>query len=242
MKSENILIIDDDQELRKLLHRLLEKHGFNVIEAEDGTAIFDILQKNNIDLILLDIMLEKEDGFIVCRKLREKSSIPIIMITAMDDAADRVVGLELGADDYITKPFYPREVVARIKSVLRRCNQTTETLPIETSKEIKICFAGWTLLPQQRRLFSASNVEVSLSAGEYVLLEVFLNRPNCVLTREQLLDHMHGENFDIFDRSVDVQISRLRKRIEPNPKNPTLIKTVRSGGYMFDAEVQELSI
>lgn len=236
MNKEKILIVDDDQEIRYLLRELLEKHHFAAFEAENGTQAFHIFSTEKPDLILLDIMLDGEDGLTICRELREKSSVPIIMISAMDDAADRVVGLEFGADDYIAKPFYPREVLARIKSVLRR----SQSAAIKTNREDpKINFSGWTLLPKQRRLFSPENVEVMLSTGEYILLEVFLKNPNCVLTRDQLLDYMHGAQFEIFDRSIDVQISRLRKRIEVNPRNPQLIKTVRSGGYLFASEVQE---
>lgn len=238
----HILIIDDDAEFRKLLSDLLNKHGFFVIETDDSSTIPTILQQTKINLILLDIMLDGDDGLTICRKLREKSSIPIIMITAMGEAIDRVVGLELGADDYITKPFYPREVVARIKAVLRRENNSLITNDANTF-DVKIYFDGWTLLLKQRRLFSPDNVEVSLSAGEYILLEIFLEYPNRSLSRDQLLDYMHHEHVtEIYDRSIDVQVSRLRKRIEINPRNPKLIKTVRGNGYMFCATIEKIAI
>jgi two-component system, OmpR family, response regulator len=235
--SKTILIVDDDSEIRHLSRDLLEKNHFRVHEAENSEQIFHSLQTKAIDLILLDVMLDGEDGFVICRKLREISTVPIIMVTALGEAADRVIGLEYGADDYIVKPFYPREMIARIRSVLRRSHLSANS----TSKtETKICFAGWTLLPAQRRLFSPDNVEVSLSAREYALLEFFLKNANRILTRDQLLNDLHGDQLDIFDRTIDVQVSRLRKRIEINPRQPQLIKTVRSGGYLFTADVQEL--
>lgn len=238
----HILIIDDDTEFRKLLSDLLNTHGFAVTETSDGSNIQSIIQQEKTDLILLDIMLDGDDGLMVCRKLREKSSIPIIMITAMGEAIDRVVGLELGADDYIAKPFYPREVIARIKAVLRRERDSLKINHV-TEDDVKMCFNGWTLLLKQRRLFSPDNVEVSLSTGEYVLLEIFIKHPNRPLNRDQLLDYMHREHItDIYDRSIDVQVSRLRKRIEINTKKPKLIKTVRGNGYMFSAAIQKIIV
>lgn len=238
MINQKILIVDDDSEIRHLLRDFLEKHAFQIYEAENNVEVFDILKAETIDLILLDIMLDGEDGLVICRKIRETMNVPVIMITALGDAADRVIGLEYGADDYIVKPFYPREVVARIKSVLRRSQSHEMIKP--SQDEIKIYFSGWTLLSQQRRLFSPDNIEIPLSAREYILLEFFLKNPNRILTRDQLLNYMHGEQLEIFDRSIDVQVSRLRKRIEINSRQPQLIKTVRSGGYLFASEVQKV--
>lgn len=237
----HILIVDDDAEFCKLLSALLNNHGFSVTETNDSSNINIILRQQNINLILLDVMLNGDDGLAICRTLRHTTSIPIIMLTAMGEAIDRVIGLEVGADDYIAKPFYPRELIARIKAVLRRERNSLNVNHANTT-EVKISFAGWVLLSEQRRLFSPDNVEVSLSTGEYVLLEIFLKHPNRALSRDQLLDYMHYDNnTEIYDRSIDVQISRLRKRIETNPKNPKLIKTIRGNGYMFSATIEKTS-
>ncbi|CAN5295438.1 response regulator [soil metagenome] len=233
--SKHILIVDDDAEIRTLLAALLDKHGFKTSSANNGAAMLQILAEEKIDLILLDILMAGDDGLTLCKKLRESSTIPIIMISAIGDAVDRVLGLEFGADDYIAKPFYPREVVARIKTLLRRCEEAA-TIP---KHEPTIRFSGWILYPHNRRLLDANNVEVSLSVGEYVLLDSLLKHANRILNRDQLLSYIHTyHDQEVFDRSIDVQICRLRKRIESNPKQPILIKTVRGGGYMLAAQVE----
>ncbi len=238
-ESTHILVVDDDAEIRELLRGLLEKHQYTVSVAANGTEMFDALKDNTINLILLDVMMPGEDGLVLCKKLRETSNIPVIMVTAMGDAVDCVLGLEIGADDYVGKPFHSRELIARIKAILRRREEKATQSPIsilQSNCELK--FAGWRLNKNTRQLLSPDEVEVSLSNSEYNLLLTFLENPNQVLSRDQLLDNMHS-NYDIqhFDRSIDVQVSRLRQRIEENPKHPDFIKTVRGGGYLFSTDV-----
>ncbi len=232
--NQHILIVDDDIEIQKLLSRLLQRNGFLVTAVSTGTEMQSTLSQETISLILLDVMMEHDNGLSLCKTMRAKSSIPIIIISALGKPSDRVLGLELGADDYISKPFYPQEIIARIESVLRRHKQ----INVINKANRALQFSGWTLYPEQHRLFSPENVEVSLSAGEYVLLEVFVKNPMRVLSREQLLDYLHQQyQSEVFDRSIDVQISRLRKRIETNPHTPELIKTVRGKGYQLYSEV-----
>jgi two-component system OmpR family response regulator len=240
--TNTILIVDDDAEIRDLLRTLLSKHGFVVFEAENGKEMFRIMKQKSIDIILLDIMLEDSDGIEICKQIRKNSSIPLIMISAMSEPTDRVLGLEFGADDYITKPFYSREVVARIKSLLRRMNPSSQEEKIQhTQKAIR--FAGWTLYRDSRRLFDPNMVEVSLSVGEYILLEALIENARKIITRDQLLSYIHTyHEQEVFDRSIDVQICRLRKRVENNAKNPTLIKTVRGEGYILDATIEKVMI
>ena len=234
----HILVVDDDKEIRDLLGKFLSQYNFQVALAQDGKEMFTILNDKAIDLIILDVMLPGEDGFGLCRKLRSQYATPIIMLTAVSEDTDRIVGLELGADDYISKPFNPRELLARIKAILRRMQERQQNEKIDTEKLQKHSFSGWVLNEGTRRLTDPNNVEVNLSAGEYELLLAFLYKPRRVLNRDQLMDFTKQREAMPFDRSIDVQISRLRHKIEVDPKEPELIKTVRGGGYMFTSEVK----
>jgi two-component system, OmpR family, response regulator len=230
-----ILIVDDDKEIRHLLLELLSKNNFTALECASSHKVLETLTKEKIDLILLDIMMAGDDGFTLCKKIRESSDVPIIMISAIDEPVEKVLALELGADDYITKPFYAREVISRIKTILRRCGNN---LKPERNSFIK--FAGWTLFPENRVLLNPSGVQTSLSVGEYALLESLLQHANRIVTRDQLLSSMHSySEHESFDRSVDVQICRLRKRLEFNPKNPGMIKTIRNIGYIFEVTTEK---
>ena len=233
--SEHILVVDDNQEICHLLSKFLSKDGYRVSTAADGRAMYKILDASKIDLIVLDLMLPGDDGLVLCRQLRAKSAVPIIMLTAKGDEIDRVIGLEMGADDYIAKPFSSRELLARIKAVLRR----SSSLPVseESLDSKRIGFAGWTLDTAKRDLVSADGIAVPLSTGEYDMLTAFLQHPQRVLSRDQLLDLVHGRAAETFDRSIDTQISRLRRKIEENPKAPKIIKTIWGGGYMFTSPV-----
>ncbi len=232
--APHILVVDDDREIRDLLARFLTKHGLRVSSARDGTEMNKVLDQASIDLVVLDLMLPGEDGLSLCRRLRANSSLPVIMLTAMGEDTDRIVGLEMGADDYLAKPFNPRELLARIKAVLRRFHAP---LAAEAPAGNEIRFDGWTLELGPRRLLSPSGDEVDLSTGEYELLLAFVTHARRVLTRDQLLDLARGRSAAPFDRSIDIQVMRLRRKIESNPKEPRLIKTVRGGGYIFAAEV-----
>ncbi len=234
--SPHILIVDDDREIRDLLGRFLQKHGCRVTTARDGREMRAALDDWSIDLIVLDLMLPGEDGLTLCRELRGRSAIPIIMLTAMGEETDRIVGLELGADDYLPKPFNPRELLARIKAVLRRARERAETLPAPDGQVAR--FAGWSLDLARRRLESPEGAVVSLTTGEFELLVAFIDHPQRVLSRDQLLDFTRGRSAAPFDRSVDIQVSRLRRKIEADSAAPELIKTVRSGGYMFTPPVE----
>ena len=234
MKPEpHILIVDDNREIRDLVSRFLVKEGYRTSTACDGKFMRKVLKDGNIDLIILDVMLPGEDGLALCRELRVESNIPIIMLTAKGEEIDRIVGLEMGADDYVAKPFSSRELLARIKAVLRRTQAITKENDLSTYYH----FSGWTLNTTKRELLSGDDVVVPLSTGEYNLLTVLLERPKRVLNRNQLLDMTRGRSYDAFDRSIDTQVSRLRRKIENDPKNPELIKTVWGGGYIFTPDV-----
>lgn len=233
--SAHLLVVDDDREIRDLLGRFLRRRGFRVTAARDGREMRQALDDWNIDLIILDLMLPGEDGLSLCRQLRANSGIPIIMLTARGEETERIVGLEMGADDYMPKPFNPHELLARIKAVLRRAGSASEQ---ERPNDGMVArFEGWELNIAQRRLVSPQGVTVELSTGEYDLLVAFVERPQRVLNRDQLLDLSRGRESIPFDRSIDVQVGRLRRKIEPSPKEPTLIKTVRGQGYMFTPAV-----
>lgn len=233
--APHILVVDDNREIRDLLTRLLTKDGLRVSTAPDGRAMRKVLGESRIDLIVLDLMLPGEDGLTLCRQLRAESAIPVIMLTAKGEEIDRVVGLEMGADDYVAKPFSSRELLARIKAVLRRA----QSLPADarSSEGANFRFAGWTLDMAKRELVSADGVIVPLSTGEYDLLLAFIRHPQRVLSRDQLLDLARGRAATVFDRSIDTQVSRLRRKIEGNPKDPEVIKTVWGGGYIFTPSV-----
>ena len=233
-QSPQILIVDDDPGIRSLLSDYLQSNGYRTSTAADGRAMKQALSTARIDLIVLDLMLPGEDGLVLCRNLRVSSDVPVIMLTARGDEMDRILGLEMGADDYLPKPFNPRELLARIKVVLKR----SRTMPtLDKSGHDLIRFAGWTLDPVARHLESEKGV-VPLSGAEYRLLEVLLAHPNRILSRDQLLDLTQGRDADPFDRSIDVLISRLRKRLGDDPKSPAIIKTVRGEGYVLSARVE----
>lgn len=232
--TKHILVVDDHNEIRDLLGRYLGQHGYQVSLAEGGETMRQVLARESIDLVVLDIMMPGEDGLSLCRYLRAQDGPPVIMLTAMSEEADTIVGLEMGADDYVSKPFSPRELLARIKAVLRRTETTT-------TKELSVTgqwqFKGWSLDIHQYQLTREDGLLVALSAAEFRLLKVFLEHARQVLSRDQLMDLTKGREALPFDRSIDNQISRLRKKIEQDPKNPTLIKTVWGGGYMFTEEL-----
>ncbi len=233
-KGPHILIVDDDPEIRSLLSDYLQVNGYRTSTAGDGRAMSQVLDRAGIDLIVLDLMLPGDDGLVLCRNLRVSSDIPVIMLTARGDEMDRILGLEMGADDYLPKPFNPRELLARIKVILKRSRMMPA--PERTGHD-PIHFAGWSLDPIARHLESEKGV-VPLSGAEYRLLEVLLTHPNRVLNRDQLLDLTQGRDADPFDRSIDVLVSRLRKRLGDDPKSPAIIKTVRGEGYILSARVQ----
>ena len=236
-RSQHLLVVDDDREIRDLVSRFLTRHGYRVIAARDGREMKQALADWSVDLIVLDLMLPGTDGLTLCRELRASSKIPVIMLTAMGEEIDRIVGLEMGADDYLPKPFNPRELLARIKAVLRRMEQ----LP-QASDEVRsnlIRFEDWEFDAAARVLKTADGVAVELTTGEFELLQIFLLHPQRVLSRDQILDMTRGRSAVPFDRSVDVQVGRLRRKIESNPANPLLIKTVRGGGYVFTPSVEQ---
>jgi len=236
-RKDHILVVDDDAEIRQLLKAYLETHGLRASTAADGKAMWDVLDKKTIDLIVLDLMLPGESGLSLCRRLCADSHIPVILLTALGEETDRIVGLEMGADDYLAKPFNPRELLARIHSVLRRARALPGSSE-QTKQKGRLHFANWTLDTVARHLISADNLVVPLSGGEYRLLTVFLDRPNRVLSRDQLLELVSGKEALPYDRSIDVQVGRLRKRLGDDSREPRLIKTVRSAGYVFTEKVQ----
>jgi two-component system OmpR family response regulator len=233
----HILVVDDEDDILSLLAAFFRKHAYPVTIAADGEAMFAALNAEPIDLIILDVMLRGEDGFSLCRRLRATSRIPVIMLTAMGDLTDRVVGLELGADDYLVKPFDARELLARIKAVLRRATEapaqprTTDTRPV-------LAFDGWMLDVARRELRSVDNTLMILSGAEFDLLLAFAEHAQRVLTRDQLLDLARGVSHAAYDRSIDVLVSRLRRKLETDPRSPATIRTVRNGGYIFTPAVR----
>jgi two-component system OmpR family response regulator len=234
--ASHILIVDDHHEIRELVSRALAKEGFRVSVAADGRAMRQVLADSRIDLILLDLMLPGEDGLSLCRSLRTQSNVPIIMLTAKGDEVDRVIGLEMGADDYLPKPFGSRELVARIRAVLRRSRESGAA-PGSAEQPKHYRFDRWRLGPGRRELVRDDGTVVPLSTGEYDLLIAFVERPQRVLSRDQLLDLARGRAATALDRSVDTQVSRLRRKLEDDPTNPSIIKTVWGGGYMFTPAV-----
>jgi two-component system OmpR family response regulator len=235
-RQDHILIVDDDAEIRSLLSEYLHKHGYRVATAANGRELHSAVNTVPPDLVVLDLMLPGEDGLELCRDLRTGSNMPIIMLTARGDETDRIVGLEMGADDYLPKPFSPRELLARIKSVLRRARSLPENLRQEEVSSFR--FAGWTLDVVTRNLTSPEGVSIALSGTEFRLLRIFLDHPNRVLTRDQLIDLMLSRDASPFDRAIDVQVSRLRHRLGEDAKEPAIIKTVRGQGYVFAAAVE----
>jgi two-component system OmpR family response regulator len=233
--TPHIAIVDDHKDIRELVGRYLGQHGCRVSAADSAATLRRLLQRSAPDLIVLDVMMPGEDGLSVCRYLRATSDLPVILLTAAAEETDRIIGLEMGADDYVTKPFNPRELLARIKAVLRRSNSLPPQRSANRNKAIR--FDRWTLDVGRRELVGADGVAVPLSTAEFRLLSVLLDRPGLVLTRDQLLDLTVGRAADVYDRSIDNQVSRLRKKIEMDPRTPALIKTHWGGGYSFTAEV-----
>lgn len=231
----HILIVDDDREISSLLAEYLEKNGYRTSTAEDGKAMRRTLDTARIDLIVLDLNLPGEDGLTLCRDLRSRSSIPIVMLTARGEPVDRILGLEMGADDYLAKPFEPRELFARIRSVLRRSQALPPDMQSNETKQMH--FAGWTMDFTARHLINPDGVVVALSGAEYRLLKIFLDHANRVLSRDQLLNLTHGRDADPFDRSIDLQISRLRQKLGEDARSPQIIKTVRNEGYVLATPV-----
>jgi two-component system phosphate regulon response regulator OmpR len=236
----HVLIVDDEARVRKVLTDYLEEQNIRVSAAANGAEMWARLERTRVDVVLLDLVLPGEDGVTLAGELRRKTDVGIIMLTGRGDVVDRVVGLEVGADDYLTKPFHLREVLARIKSVVRR----TRGAPGATPKEAEgaagkmLRFAGLALHVDQRKLIGTDGKEVPLTTGEFDLLLVFAEHPNRVLDRDMLMDLAKGRQWEALDRSVDSQVARLRKKIEPDPANPTLIRSVRGAGYLFAAEVK----
>ncbi|RLJ67653.1 response regulator [Sulfurisoma sediminicola] len=233
---DRILIVDDDPEIRRLLADYLAKNGFDTVAARDGREMWQGLERHAIDLVVLDLTLPDADGLTLCRDLRARSNLPVLMLTARGEEADRIVGIEMGADDYLVKPFSPRELLARIKTILRR----TRALPPNLRAESQRClaFAGWRLDTATRALTAPDGVVVPLSGGEYRLLRLLLEHPNRVLNRDQLMELLHGRESEPFDRAIDVQVSRLRQRLRDDSREPQLIKTVRGEGYVLAAVVE----
>lgn len=237
----HILIVDDDKGIRDLLGQFLSQHDFITSLARDGKEMDRVLSQQNIDFIVLDIMLPGEDGLAICRRLRSETVIPILMLTAVGEEVDRILGLEMGADDYLSKPFNPRELLARMKAIMRRSQHSSlkDGDNEVVSGNTRYHFANWVLDTTKRQLLSPDQTEISLTSGEYGLLLAFLERSQKVLSRDQLLDITRNRSAGPFDRSIDIQISRLRHKVEEDHKNPQLIKTVRGGGYILAAVVEK---
>jgi len=232
-----ILIVDDDPQIRRLLSDYLSGFGFDTAEAADGAAMQASMATRTPDLVILDLMLPGEDGLALCRKLRANSDVAIVMLTARGEITDRIVGLELGADDYVVKPFDPRELVARIHTILRRASGKSPRNAGQDPQSGDIRFDGWRLNPLTRLLTSPDKLAVPLSNAEFRLLWAFIQRPRCVLNRDQLMDAARGKAAEAFDRSIDLLVSRLRQKLREDPRLPRLLKTIRGEGYLFDAEV-----
>ncbi|GBQ61521.1 two component response regulator [Ameyamaea chiangmaiensis NBRC 103196] len=236
-QTPHILIIDDDREIRDLLSKFLERNQFRVTAARDAREARRAWSNGHYQMIVLDLMMPGESGLDFARWLRGQDNVPIIMLTAMGDEMDRIIGLEFGADDYLPKPFNPRELLARIRAVLRR---TTESAERVNNDLRTMRFAGWQLEPGRRRLLNPDGAEVPLTGGEYDLLLALLDRANRVLTRDMLLDLLRGRQAGPFDRAIDVAVSRLRRKLEDDGRNAQVIKTVRGGGYVLAAEVERV--
>lgn len=234
--NQHILLVDDDHDLRESVSEYLTGQGFQITSAENAAAARSLVRNAQFDLALLDVMMPGEDGLSLCRFLAEQGAVPVIMLTARGDATDRIIGLEIGADDYLPKPFDPRELVARIKTVLRRAARGGG---IPGHEQVAgYSFDGWLLDTSKRRLTDPEGVNVPVTSAEYKLLETLVQRPGTVFNRDQLLDHIHGREAQLFDRAIDNLVSRLRKKMEQDTRQPDLIQTVRGGGYMLAAQVR----
>ncbi|MEB8386551.1 response regulator transcription factor [Rhodobacteraceae bacterium KMM 6894] len=249
MTQTQILIVEDDPKVRNVLSRCLKGEGFAVVEAEDEPQALALAKCTSFDLMTLDINLGEDDGFSLARKIRQFSQVPIIMVTGKDDVIDRVVGLELGADDYITKPFHLRELIARVKSVLRRTKPSNPDIDTKRVSDADHAtkpvdgafhFDGMTAFPDRFELFDRDGQPCELTSGEFKLLNVFIQRPKRILSREQLMDLIGGPDWTPLDRTIDNQIARLRKKVERDASNPKLITTVRGVGYSFTCDIARL--
>jgi len=237
-RLDHILIVDDDPEICHLLRDYLEKNGFRATAVSNSKGLWRALDEKQIDLVVLDLMLQGEDGLELCRNLRARFNIPILILSALGEETDRIIGLEMGADDYLPKPFNPRELLARVKVILRRTRSLPDT-STETKTVSKLIFAGWSLDLTTRHLISPTKVVVPLSAGEFRLLQVFLEHPKRVLTRDQLLELTQGKEALPFDRSIDVLVGRLRRHLGENAREPLIIQTARGAGYILAAKVEK---
>lgn len=237
--APHILVIDDDPSIRDLVAGYLGENDMRVSVGASGAELFETFEREAIDLVLLDLRLSGEDGMLLARQLRERATVPIVLLTGRNEEADRVMGLELGADDYVTKPFSPRELLARVRAVLRRY-QVQATLPARDPQRRAFRFGGWELNLRTRRLKSPAGELIELSNGEFSLLGAFCGAPQRVLSRDQLLSLSRLHDAEVYDRAIDVQILRLRRKIETDPAHPALIATVRGAGYRFDCEVESV--
>lgn len=231
--TTSILVVDDEPELRSMLEEYLTKRNFTVLTADGGEALRKIITEHAVDAVILDINMPGEDGLSLARFLREHYDVGIIMLTASGEVVDRIVGLETGADDYIAKPFDPRELLARIKSVLRRVHHTAPSSAAAEADSARIRFGRCLLDIETRQLFTLEGEAVAMTSMEFDLLHTFATHPNRVLTRDQLLEMAHNRDWEPFDRSIDIRVTRLRRKIEADPTKPQTIKTVRGAGYMF---------
>jgi two-component system OmpR family response regulator len=229
-----VAVVEDDPDISRMMTNYMADHGFEVTAARNGRDLDRLMSGMKIDCVILDVGLPGEDGLSICRRLRGKSTVPIIMVTGRGSDTDRIVGLELGADDYLPKPFNPRELVARVRAVMRR--SAGGEMPQTQAPQVLV-FEGWRLDMARRQLFTPDGSPRSLTSGEFNILSIFCQNPRKVLSRDDLLDLLHGRAAAVFDRSIDVQISRLRRKIETNLKDPSFIKTVRYGGYFFTPQV-----
>lgn len=234
--SPHVLVVDDEPAIGDLIRNYLQRHGFKVSIALDGEAMRRVMAESGVDLILLDLGLPGEDGLALMRHIRSHSNIGVIIVTGSGESVDRIVGLELGADDFVAKPFDLRELLARIRSVLRRTASVGPNTEVSAAQELR--FAGWRLDTRSRQLFAADGAEVALTTGEYELLHVFVQNPNKVLSRDQLLQATRNRDGGPYDRAIDMQITRLRRKIEPDCDHPVLIKSVRGAGYLFTAQIE----
>ena len=236
---DHILVVDDDREIRELVSSYLKKNGLRTTVAADGRQMRSFLDGNTVDLIVLDVMMPGDDGLVLCRELRagKHKATPVLMLTARDDEMDRIIGLEMGADDYLSKPFAARELLARIKAILRRTRMLPPNLQISEAGQI-LTFGDWRLDTVGRHLLDREGTTVALSGAEYRLLRVFIDHPQRVLNRDQLLNLTQGRDAEIFDRSIDLLVSRLRQRLGDDAREPTYIKTVRAEGYVFSVPVE----
>ena len=234
--SARIMVVDDDPDVRDIVERCLKDAGYQVWTFPDGSGVFDAVDEHDIDLAVIDLVLPDMDGLMLTRKLKEHSSVGVIILSGRGETTEKIIGLEVGADDYLAKPFEPRELLARVRSVLRRLGQVAP----EAGDTTAFSFEDWRLDVTARTLVSPQGETIELSSGEFNLLRAFVEHPNRVLSRDQLLDLTHANDTPAFDRSVDVRVGRVRRKIEVDPQNPQFIKTIRNGGYMFSAKVTRI--